>query len=84
MDQKKDFAGLKRIVEESGKQLKHGELDAVTGGIELPPEAMNYAKALVQAYKNAGYTREKFINELNSNPLEKEYYQLYLDLWDSL
>ena len=84
MDQKKDFAGLKKIVEEGKKQLNHEDLHAVAGGIELSPDAMNFAKSLVQACKNSGYTREMFINELNSNPLDKEYYQLYLDLWDSL
>ena len=65
-------------------ELNMKQLESVVGGVADSPEAQAAVEALVKAYKELGYDRNQFIGELMKNQVEPEYFNVYLECWDSL
>ena len=87
MDKKYDISELKKLMGNESAVLNVNDLENVVGGVEgltLSPEAMDFAKAFMEALKAAGYTRERLIEEMKINGVNEQYFALYLEVFDSL
>ena len=84
MDKKLDLSELKKLEGLGVHSLVLDDLENVSGGTDLSPAVIMYAKQLIQQFKNQGYTRDQLIEELKNRGISEEYWPMILEFWDSL
>ena len=84
MDKKLDLSELKKLEGLGVHSLVLDDLENVSGGTDLSPAIIMYAKQLIQQFKDQGYTRDQLIEELKNRGISEEYWPMILEFWDSL
>ena len=84
MDKKLALSELKKLEGTGINSLVLDDLGDVSGGTDLSPAIIAYAKQLIAQYKSMGYTREQLIEELKNRGISEEYWPMILECWDSL
>ena len=87
LDKKYDISELKKLEGEKSAILSVNDLENVVGGVDgitLSPAEMEFVKALMDAFKTMGYTRNQLIEEMENSQVSEKYSALYLEVWDSI